>query len=232
MNYFNFPREWINSRNIPKEALYKAMDADEKLKKLFIDNVERIRLEYLVTPQNSNIEAYINDKERYDEVQFYSIKFRKKGAEDRIAKLLHGVIPKSTVIEVRSNDGWMLSTAIKSIGNSSLKIEAMENTGWIENSMEREFIKSMDSSNYNTMNQKTFYGSIVDRIKAYRASQAIGEFTLDNVEENAERADKILAIQEEMNLLKKELNKEKHTFKRAEIVKKIKRFNEELQKLG
>ncbi|MGL4672416.1 DUF4391 domain-containing protein [Cetobacterium sp.] len=70
MRYFNFPKEWINSRNIPKEALYKALDADEKLKKIFIENVDRIRLEYLITNKNSNIENYISENEKYEEIHF------------------------------------------------------------------------------------------------------------------------------------------------------------------
>ncbi len=229
MNYFNFPREWTNSRNISKEALYTAMDADEKLKKLFVDNVERIRLEYLITSQNSNIEGYIHEKERYDEIHFYSIELRKRGAEERIAKLLHGVVPKASVVEVRDKNGWLLSTCRKSV-TTAIKVEGIEKISWIEEGS--RLPDTLDSKGFNSMNLKTFYGSIEDRIRAYKASQVTGEYSLEDVDKNVEKADRILAVQNEIDSLKKELNKEKHTFKRAEIVKKIKSLNEELKKLG
>lgn len=229
MKYFNFPKEWINSRNIPKEALYKVLEADEKLKKLFVDNVERIRLEYLVTPKNSNIQSYIEGNEKYEEIHFYTIEFKRKGSEEKIAKLLHEIVPKATVIEIKSDNDWKISTAIKGIGSVSLKIEKIETTDWLSEDKDVQFIKSLNAKNFNAMNLKTFYESITDRVKANKILKTIGIFSIENVSENNERTEKILDIQNQINYWKKELKIEKHSFKRAEIVKKIKELNKKLE---
>lgn len=229
MKYFNFPKECINSRNIPKEALYKALDADEKLKKLFIENVEKIRLEYLITQKNSNIESYVNDNEKYEEIHFYTIEFRKKGSEEKIAKIMHELVPKSTVIEIKYNNNFKISTSIKSIGNTNLKINYIETTNWLKENKNQEFVKSLNSVTFNTINLKAFYESIVDRVKANKVFKTIGIFSLDNINENNEKVEKILVVQKEIEALKKELNNEKHTFKRAEIVNKIKELSNSLK---
>lgn len=228
MECFNFPKEWINSRNIPKETLYKFLNADEKLKKLFIENVERIRLEYLINHNNSNIEKYVNENERYEEIQFYVIEFRKEGIEEKIASLLHGIIPKSTIIELKFKDIWKLSGAIKKVTNNRLKLEEVINTPWITDE-NKEFIESLNCKKFNSTNLKTFYNSMLDRFNAIKSSEVLGIFSLDNINENKEKSEKIISIQSEIENLKRELNKEKHNFKRAEIVKKIKKLNEELK---
>ena len=100
MEIFNLPKECKIDKNISKEVIYKNAEADEKLKRFFIDNVEKIRFMYLLNFSNSNIQDYINDKERFEEIDFIKIILKEKGKENIISKLFHQLIPKSTVIIV------------------------------------------------------------------------------------------------------------------------------------
>ena len=75
MKIFNLPKECKIDKNIPKEIIYKNAEADEKLKRFFIDNVEKIRFMYLLNFSNSNIQDYKNDKERFEEIDFIKIIF-------------------------------------------------------------------------------------------------------------------------------------------------------------
>lgn len=97
MKIFNFPKEWKVDKNVPKEIIYKVADADDKLKRIFVENVERIRFEYSLTPKNTHIESYINDEEKYEEINFLKVDLREKGKENIVLKLLHQLIPKGTV---------------------------------------------------------------------------------------------------------------------------------------
>ena len=98
MKIFNLPKECKIDKNIPKEIIYKNAEADEKLKRVFIDNVEKIRFMYLLNFSNSNIQEYINDRERFEEIDFIKIILKEKGKENIISKLFHQLIPKSTFI--------------------------------------------------------------------------------------------------------------------------------------
>ena len=81
MVIFNLPKGCKVDKNIPKEIIYKNAEADEKFKRIFIDNVEKIRYEYALTYGNSNIEKYVKDEERYDEIHFIRIVLKEKGKE-------------------------------------------------------------------------------------------------------------------------------------------------------
>lgn len=231
MKYFNFPKEWEVNKFIPKEAIYLNIDADEKMKKLFVDSIERVKLKYILNYENTNIDTYIEGNERYEEINFISIELRRFGNEDKIAKVFHSFIPKATVLVFQYEDKILLSTAVKS-ANKSIKVEKVYNTSWFMIKEQENFIKSLDMRDYNTINLKEFYGSILDRIKAFKVSEILDDFTLVNIDENINKVDKILECQNEIESLKKKLNHEKHTFKRAEIVKEIKKLNEALKELS
>lgn len=49
MAIFNLPKGCKVDKNIPKEIIYRNAEADEKFKRIFIDNVEKIRYEYALT---------------------------------------------------------------------------------------------------------------------------------------------------------------------------------------
>jgi len=70
MEIFNLPNECKIDKNIPKEMIYKNAEANEKLKRVFIDTVEKIRFMYLLNFSNSNIQNYVSDKERFEEIDF------------------------------------------------------------------------------------------------------------------------------------------------------------------
>ena len=53
MEIFNLPKECEIDKNIPKEIIYKNAEANEKLKRVFINNVEKIRFMYLLNFSNS-----------------------------------------------------------------------------------------------------------------------------------------------------------------------------------
>ncbi|MGL5356729.1 MAG: DUF4391 domain-containing protein [Fusobacteriaceae bacterium] len=157
------------------------------------------------------------------------MEFRKSGNEEKIAKILHELVPKATLIEIKFGESFKISTAMKNIKDNSLKINYLETTDWFKISENNEFMDSLNSMTFNTTNLKTFYESIVDRVKANKVLKTIGIFSLEDVDENNKKAENIIFVQKEIENLKKELKNEKHTFKRAEIVKKIKELNNKLK---
>lgn len=99
MEIFNFPKEWKVDKIVPKEIIYKVTDADEKLKRIFIENVEIIRLQYMLNYKNTNIESYVDSKERYEEINFLKVELKEKGKENTISKLLQQLLGKEIDVE-------------------------------------------------------------------------------------------------------------------------------------
>ena len=155
MEIFNLPNECKIDKNIPKEMIYKNAEANEKLKRVFIDTVEKIRFMYLLNFSNSNIQNYINDKERFEEIDFIKIILREKGKENVISKLFHQLIPKSTVIILEFKTEILISTSNKKIEKERVIVEEVFNSNWIE--IENKILEDFEYKKLNSTNLKVFY---------------------------------------------------------------------------
>lgn len=225
MKFFNLPKGCKVDKNLPKEIIYKNADADEKFKRIFIDNVEKIRYEYALTNGNSNIEKYIKDDERYDEIHFIRIILKEKGKEKIVSKLLHQLIPKGTVFVLEFKDEISISTAIKKIGNNRINIDEIYNTDWIN--LENDKLKDFDYSNLNSTNMKLLYESIVEKVRIINLSK-----DCENIEkEDIDILENLNKEIEELKLLrKKETQTNRVVEIQSKLLKKIKERDKIMQK--
>lgn len=222
MAIFNLPKGCKVDKNIPKEIIYKNAEADEKFKRIFIDNVEKIRYEYALTYGNSNIEKYVKDEERYDEIHFIRIVLKEKGKEKIVSKLLHQLIPKGTIFILEFGEEILISTAIKRIGNNRIGIEEIYNTDWIN--LENEKLKDFDYSNLNSTNMKLLYESIVEKVRIINLSK-----DSENIEK--EDIDILETLNKEIKELKLLRKKETQTNRVVEIQNKLLKKIKERDKL-
>ena len=225
MVIFNLPKGCKVDKNIPKEIIYRNAEADEKFKRIFIDNVEKIRYEYALTYENSNIEKYVKDEERYDEIHFIRIVLKEKGKEKIVSKLLHQLIPKGTIFILEFGEEVLISTAIKRIGNNRISIEEIYNTDWIN--LENEKLKDFDYSNLNSTNMKLFYESIVEKVRIINLSK-----DSENIEkEDIDILETLNKEIEELKLLrKKETQINRVVEIQSKLLKKIKERDKLLKK--
>ncbi len=228
MEIFNLPNECKIDKNIPKEMIYKNAEANEKLKRVFIDNVEKIRFMYLLNFSNSNIQNYINDRERFKEIDFIKIILREKGKENVISKLFHQLIPKSTVIILEFKTEILISTSNKKIEKERVIVEEVFNSNWIE--IENEILEDLEYKKLNSTNLKVFYEDIIEKVRIINLSKKLNSES--NIEsENLELLEKINKEIEELKVLrKKETQLNRITEIQTKIVKKIKERDSILKK--
>ena len=212
MAIFNLPKGCKVDKNIPKEIIYKNAEADEKFKRIFIDNVEKIRYEYALTYGNSNIEKYVKDEERYDEIHFIKIILKEKGKEKIVSKLLHQLIPKGTVFILEFGEEILISTAIKRIGNNRIGIEEIYNTDWLN--IKNEKLKDLDYSSLNSTNMKFLYESIVEKVRIINLSKDSENIDKKNI-------DVLETLNKEIEELKLLRKKETQTNRVVEIQSKL-----------
>ena len=228
MEIFNLPNECKIDKNIPKEMIYKNAEANEKLKRVFIDTVEKIRFMYLLNFSNSNIQNYINDKERFEEIDFIKIILREKGKENVISKLFHQLIPKSTVIILEFKTEILISTSNKKIEKERVIVEEVFNSNWIE--IENKILEDLEYKKLNSTNLKVFYEDIIEKVRIINLSKKLN--SENNIEsENLELLEKINKEIEELKVLrKKETQLNRITEIQTKIVKKIKERDSILKK--
>ena len=228
MEIFNLPNECKIDKNIPKEMIYKNAEANEKLKRVFIDNVEKIRFMYLLNFSNSNIQNYINDRERFEEIDFIKIILREKGKENVISKLFHQLIPKSTVIILEFKTEILISTSNKKIEKERVIVEEVFNSNWID--IENKILEDLEYKKLNSTNLKVFYEDIIEKVRIINLSKKLNSES--NIEsENLELLEKINKEIEELKVLrKKETQLNRITEIQTKIVKKIKERDSILKK--
>ena len=228
MEIFNLPNECKIDKNIPKEMIYKNAEANEKLKRVFIDTVEKIRFMYLLNFSNSNIQNYINDRERFEEIDFIKIILREKGKENVISKLFHQLIPKSTVIILEFKTEILISTSNKKIEKERVIVEEVFNSNWIE--IENKMLKELEYKKLNSTNLKLFYEDIIEKVRIINLSKKLNSES--NIErENLELLEKInKEIEELKTLRKKETQLNRIAEIQTKIVKKIKERDSILKK--
>ena len=228
MEIFNLPNECKIDKNIPKEMIYKNAEANEKLKRVFIDNVEKIRFMYLLNFSNSNIQNYVSDKERFEEIDFIKIILREKGKENVISKLFHQLIPKSTVIILEFKTEILISTSNKKIEKERVIVEEVFNSDWID--IENKILEDLEYKKLNSTNLKLFYEDIIEKVRIINLSKKLN--SENNIEsENLELLEKINKEIEELKVLrKKETQLNRITEIQTKIVKKIKERDSILKK--
>ena len=228
MEIFNLPNECKIDKNIPKEMIYKNAEANEKLKRVFIDNVEKIRFMYLLNFSNSNIQNYINDRERFEEIDFIKIILREKGKENVISKLFHQLIPKSTVIILEFKTEILISISNKKVEKERVIVEEVFNSNWIE--IENKILEDLEYKKLNSTNLKVFYEDIIEKVRIINLSKKLNSES--NIEsENLELLEKLNKEIEELKVLrKKETQLNRITEIQTKIVKKIKERDSILKK--
>lgn len=225
MEIFNLPIECKIDKNIPKEVIYKNAEANEKLKRIFIDNVEKIRFMYLLNFSNSNIQNYINDKERFEEIDFIKIVLREKGKENIISELFHHLIPKSTVILLEFKNEILISTSNKRIDKERIIIEEVFNSNWID--VENKMLKELEYKKLNSTNLKLFYDDITEKVRVINLSKKL------NCENSikSENVDLLEELNKEIEELKALRKKETQINRVAEIQTKLLKKIEERNKI-
>ena len=225
MEIFNLPKECKIDKNIPKEIIYKNAEADEKLKRVFIDNVEKIRFMYLLNFSNSNIQDYKNDKERFEEIDFIKIILKERGKENIISKLFHQLIPKSTVIILEFKNEILISTSNKRTDKEKIILEEVFNSNWID--IENKILDELDYKKLNSTNLKLFYENIIEKVRIINLSRELN-YKNSIESENVDLLEELNKEIEELKVLRK---KETQINRVAEIQTKLLKKIEERNKI-
>ncbi|WP_338990624.1 DUF4391 domain-containing protein [Fusobacterium animalis] len=225
MEIFNLPNECKINKNIPKEVIYKNAEANDKLKKIFIDNIEKIRFMYLLNFSNSNIQSYISDKERFEEIDFIKIVLREKGKENIISELFHHLIPKSTVILLGFKNEILISTSDKRSDKEKIILEEVFNSTWID--VENKMLKELEYKKLNSTNLKLFYDDITEKVRVINLSKKLNcENSIES--ENIDLLEELNKEIEELKVIRK---KETQINRVAEIQTKLLKKIEERNKI-
>jgi len=124
-----FPQSTLTKISIPKEKFYQTSGANQKIKRLFIDEVEKITLKAVLAPRTMNI---ANDT--YDEMHIIEVHLKGDGISFKILETIDSVIPRPILFAiVRPNGDAMYAISYKepkAMDASKSKIVHYYTTSW------------------------------------------------------------------------------------------------------
>jgi hypothetical protein len=100
MSVIDCPESAKTNITIPKDKFYQVGDVNHKVKRLFVDEVERITLRAVIAPRTINITG----NKTYDELDVIEIKLKERDISTKTLEVIDSVIPRPVLfVVVRSN---------------------------------------------------------------------------------------------------------------------------------
>ncbi len=87
--FYRFPKKTVFDRIVPKEKIYQTASVDQKRKRFFIDQIERIKWTYKLAPETINITA----SETVKEIQVFTLTLKTSILSDLVLKTIDRAVP-------------------------------------------------------------------------------------------------------------------------------------------
>ena len=238
---FNAPEECIEGRRIPKKLFYEEGNLTSADKELFTTDISKIVLEYMFSEDRINIKPYNDEDVECEEIAVIRVILESDKKYKRICDIIQKSIPYSIILICEFDNKVIFNVANKKVNkvdNDKNTIDEMLFTEWIgldsEFEADKYFFEGLNVREWSYIDLYKFYNSFINNVKLYNAakySKNIDELKQLNVEVVKEITDKIEKLGLEINNLRNNLKKETQFNKKIEINIKIKKIQEEQNKL-
>ena len=248
----NLSESCLLDSRIYKKMLLENADLAAKDKKLINETIESILWRYTLKPETINIPAYQTEELDYPEIAIILVTLKnaklKDGQIKRLVEVIQRAIPYPLLLVITIDDKVWLSLANKRqnlADSTKLTVDYFFDSEWIDNNalqtIEGQFINSLNSKDFDWTNMYTFYQSLVDRVLALQAARHTGEYLLKKQTAHADGNNKanrlnrlldIKKIEEQQNQFKAELKNETQFNNKLNLNIRIKKCQQQIQRLS
>lgn len=219
MSYYQYPQPAFLGKRLTKEMLYDRLEFTPELKRLFIDQIEKIEWRYKVGESTINLES--NDD--FVEFQVFQITLKNSVLDDAILKAIDALILYPIIFEILSDEGVYIAATYKR--KHELKQKMVIDKAYFKSPMfplesERQPLPP-------AISLKALYEAILKTLLPLEADK-----TKDlPIEELLERIDKQKQIEKEIVKLQKQISIEKQFKKKIEKNRILKELQKALREL-
>lgn len=228
LNFLNVPTESIYRQFIPKKQFYSHGDLTTAEKNLFVNNIERLTLYAQLTRANTNIPVYKDDQRTYEEVTVFLLELRSKENLQRIVRIIMETIPYPMILVAKNLTDYSFYGAHQRdnlVDRNKIILEEVYHTDFI--SEDHEFIQKIDYKELNKMNFYQLYDDYIQQLINYNLKKR----NIKQIDNQAEVLAAIEEKEEQIQLLRNKIRKEKHFNKKMELNIQIKKLEKELTQM-
>ncbi len=158
----------VQDRNIPKKSFYEQDVFNTTKKKLFTEDIEKLKIIAICDKNTINIELYVNNERDYREIFFIQVQLKDVSKQNKISEIIHQVIPNPVVIIFTHENDLLVSVAHKRLSKQEkgkIVVEKEYNSPWVNiksgNQAIQKFIKQLYLKNLRFDNLYIFYSDLI-----------------------------------------------------------------------
>lgn len=214
-DFMDIPQNCEVGNTIYKKLFFENAQMNKVDRDIFTRNIDKIKWDYSLKPDNINIKPFTSDIREYNEVEFITVHLRSSGKTKRIAELVMRTIPYPMVLTFENSNEIRLFTGnlrTSQADSSKNTIEEFFFTDWIDldNLDENDIalFEDLKLKNLNFSNFYTFYNCIIENIIRYNISK-ISHISSDiDIYELKDIYDEIININTKIDFIRGKIKKE------------------------
>lgn len=213
MSLYRYPIQTEVNRLIPKSKFYKEGQAENKIERLFIEQIEHIYWKNKLSSRTINLE----ESEDLKEIQIFQIHARVENIDNAIFQYIDKLILTPIIFEVIYQNRIQIVATYKRL-NQTNKLKTV-----IGSYYRSQWFEENERSNLPLfLHLVDLYEHIISELLP------INTDTLSSIEEKLALNKKLEHIHQEINQLKKKLKAEKQFNRKVEINLKLKELEKQL----
>lgn len=213
---------------IDKKALYENADISSGEKKLIVECIEKMQIEYLLNSKTININAYQDEDRIYQAVVILRVYMKIKENIDKVAQILQKSFPNPTIIFFEYKDEFCISTAHKRINKQDKEKAICGEINLTEfisldkiTEIDKKFLDSIKINNLPFTDFYDFYSFVDEAVCLYKKSNWLGKYEIEQDKEKRiarrQLIDEFERLSNELAKITKQIKKETQFNKKAQL---------------
>jgi len=214
---FSYPKQSEFNRIIAKEKIYQYAKPNTAIKNRFKEQVERIKWQYKLSPETTNLPA----REGIKEIQVFHLSLKTKELHESVLRTIDKSINFPIIFQLQYKDQIKTSIAYKRPSDSDKQrwvTDVYFESAWLPMDSQRDALPV-------AVNLARLYEKI---LRSHLSVEARQDETL---KDQIERINKISTTEIELKKLQNKMNKEKQFNRKVEFNTQARSIKAELEKL-
>jgi hypothetical protein len=213
----DLPNSTAFGRRIPKTKFYENISVSSQLKRVFVEQIERIEWQSKIAPSTTNIAA----GEHVEEIEVFVIKLNQRSLDTKVLSQIDREIPYHILFLLEYKDeqqAWIGYKEASQTKAGTFKPGVYYNTEWLP----------MDSRplKLDGLNMDTLYESLIRQIAGNRLAPDVYD-----IKDAIDRDEQRRRLQREIDALTNKLHNEKQFNRQVELNSELKRLQAEQEGL-
>lgn len=211
------PKSTVVDINLPKKKFYENLTVSSKLKRHFIDEIDGIRWQNKIAPETMNVSAGENVKE----IEVIEIRLSGESIDESVLTQIDREIPYHILYVLTKGDQARLCIGYKETaqsGNNAFKVSRYFYTEYADKD---RLIIIVDSSDLD---------SVYDKFVRFIAGNELSDF--ETLSSNIEQIEERKRIQKQINILNKQIKKEKQFNRQMDMINELRLLQKELDNVN